>query len=368
MITLEELTTLEKLNNCAYECEKSSPWKESTQRYMNNLLVNNIRLQNELRTKTYRVSRPNHFTISERGKLREIDAPVFRDRVVQKDLCKEVLIPQLTRPLIYDNYASLKNRGTSFARKRIEVMLRKYINKYGENGYILQIDIRKYFDSIDHEILKAMLHERLMDISDDIRELIDYLVDSSSETDKGLNLGSEAPQIFAIYYLSGIDSYIKTVRSVKYYGRYMDDMFIISDDKEYLKRLLTDISYELSKLKLTVNEKKTRIAKLTHGFTLLQTKYHVTGTRIVKRPAHKKVSRERRKLRAYKRLYDKGKIRESQVSNCYKSWRNTVLKDCNACRKTIDSIDRLYSELFPIHVSYLKRTREKKIHEAFKKP
>ena len=116
-MTIEELTTLEKLNNAFEECSKISHWKESTQRYRANLLSRNLELQDDLRNGTYRVSETIDFIITERGKTRQIKAPVMRDRIVQKILCKEILIPQLSKPLIYDNYASLKNRGTSFARK-----------------------------------------------------------------------------------------------------------------------------------------------------------------------------------------------------------------------------------------------------------
>ena len=110
-MTIEELTTLEKLNSAFYESARISHWKETTQRYKANLLLNNIKLQDELRNGTYRVSKTTDFDLSERGKVRHIEAPAIRDRIVQKVLCKYILIPYLTKPLIYDNYASLKRRG-----------------------------------------------------------------------------------------------------------------------------------------------------------------------------------------------------------------------------------------------------------------
>lgn len=136
-MTLEELTTLEKLNNAFYEYASNVSNKESMHRYKANLLINNIELQDDLRNGTYKVSKTNNFTINERGKMRDIKEPAIRDRVVQKILCKYILVPQLRKYLIYDNYASLENRGTSFARKRITIMLQKYIKEYGDNGYVL---------------------------------------------------------------------------------------------------------------------------------------------------------------------------------------------------------------------------------------
>lgn len=364
-MTIEELTTLEKLNNAFYECAKISHWKESTQRYRANLLIRNIELQDDLRSGNYKVSKTTDFKINERGKTRDINAPAVRDRVIQKVLCRYVLVPNLTKPLIYDNYASLKGRGTAFARKRIDVLLHRFIRRHGTDGYILQIDIKKYFNSIDHEILKQMVHERIHE-SEDIMNLIDYVIDTSSDSDKGLNLGAEAPQIFAIYYLSRLDNYIKSVKGVKYYGRYMDDMFIISESKQELKELLADIKSQLSLIKLSVNDKKTHITPLRHGFTFMQIKYNLVGRRVIKRPTRPKIVRERRRLKKYKKKLDNNVITAYETKNAYMSWRNAVLKDCPQSKRSIYHMDKLYTKLFPEDVGYEKRSREWLINEIFK--
>lgn len=352
-----ELTTLEKLNNAFYQCTKISAWKETSQRYKANLLVNNIQLQNELRSGKYKVSNTTNFILKERGKVRNINAPAIRDRIVQKILCQYILVPQLNKYLIYDNYASLKDRGTSFARKRIDILLHKYINTYGVDGYILQIDIKKYFNNIDHEILKKLVHDKIKEPKETM-DLIDYIIDISSSTNKGLNLGSEAPQILAIFYLCLVDNYIKTVKSIKYYGRYMDDMFIISKDKEELKILLNEIKDKLRELKLEINDNKTHITKLSHGFTFMQIKYNFDHNKIIKRPSHSKIVRERKRLKKYKILYDKKIVSGYHIQNCYKSWRNNILKDCNRVSRTINNMDKLYNQLFPIHEVYHKTTRK----------
>lgn len=364
IMTITELTTLDKLNKAFKECTKLSSWKESTQRYRINLVIENLRLQDELRKGIYVISPTTKFDLNERGKIRHIEAPAIRDRIVQKVLCREILIPKLTRSLIYDNYASLENRGTAFARKRINVLLQRYL-RHHDNGYILQIDVKSYFDSIDHGILKRMLHKRLRE-SDEVMELIDYIVDTSSATDRGLNLGSEAPQIFALYYLNDLDTFIKTVKGIKYYGRYMDDMFIFGESKEELKRLLDEIKRELSKLKLEVNERKTHIVKLSHGFTFMQIKYNVIGKRILKRPTHKKIVRERRRLKKHKKILDKDVVDKGYIRNCYLSWRNNVIKDHNACGRTIKTLDDLFGELFGTVTMPRRLTREDVIKEAFK--
>ena len=350
MATLQELTALGTLNICAYECSKQSYWKETTQRYLCNVLLNNLSLQNDILSGNYKVSPTTNFYLNERGKIRHIEAPAFRDRIVQKTLMKSVLTPSLTPYIIYDNYASIKMRGTTFARKRFEIMLKKYYAQNKLDGYMLMIDIKKYFDNIDHEVLKQIIAPKLIKEPQEIIDLIHYIIDSSSKTEKGLNLGSEAPQILAIYYLNPIDHFVKVVKGIKYYGRYMDDIFIIGKDKKELKALLTEIVEKLSELKLEINQKKTHIVKLSHGFTYLQVKCNILPSgKILKRPSHGKIVRERRRLKAFRREFDKGIMTEAEAWNCYQSWRGTVIKDHNACKKTIDKMDELYRSLFPTH-------------------
>lgn len=357
--TLEELTNLRVLNESAYECTRQSRWKESTQRYLANMLANNVKLCDDVMNHRYAVSPTIDFTINERGHTRKIEAPVVRDRVVQKPLSKYVLIPAIRPLLIYDNYASLEKRGTSFARKRIDIMLRRYYKKHGIDGYVLLIDVRKYFESVDHEILKRIIDEKLPQVSDGIRSMVHYAIDTSSHGDKGLNLGGEAPQIMAVYYLNRIDQYVKVVKGVRYYGRYMDDIFIIGQTKEELRSLLSEIKEILTELKLSINEKKTHIVKISHGFTFLQVKYNMLPSgKILKRMTHGKIVRERRRLVAFRRMVDEGKMTEEEVWNCYQSWRGTVVKDHNACYRTVGEMDKLCIRLFPNHEKEVRKGRK----------
>lgn len=358
MATLQGLFELNTLCECTYECTKQSRWKETTQRYIANMLPLNIDLREDVLNGRYAVQPTTDFLLNERGHIRKIEAPVVRDRIVQKTLTKHVLTPSLRPYLIYDNYASLTDRGTHFARRRLEVMLRRYMSKNGTDGYILLIDIRKYFENVDHEVLKDLIAPKLAKEPREVIDLIHYVIDTSSHSEKGLNLGSEAPQIFAVYYLNPIDTFVKAVKGVKYYGRYMDDIFIIGQSKEELSLLLNEIRQRLSDLRLEINDKKTCITKLSHGFTFLQVKYHILQTgRIIKSMSHGKIVRERRRLRAFQRMMDKGQMTEGEVHNCYKSWRGTQVIDHNACYKSIKSMDALYRKLFPPHVDPPKQGR-----------
>ena len=349
---------LQNLNECAWECTRQSRWKESTQRYLSDMLQKNLELREEILSGQYRVKPTIDFTLNERGHIRQIEAPVVRDRIVQKSLMKHVLTPSLTPYLIYDNYASMKQRGTSFARKRFEVMLHRYIRKYGTDGYILMIDVKKYFNNIDHDVLKRLIAPMLKDQPKDVMQLIHYVIDTSSKTDKGLNLGSECPQIFAIYYLNPVDQFVKVVKGAKYYGRYMDDIFVIGRSKAGLRTLLTEIESKLAELLLEVNHKKTHIVKLRHGFTWLQIKYTVAPTgHITKAMSHNKIVRERRRLKAFRRQFDLGMMTEAQIWEAYQSWRGSVVRDHNACEHSLRAMDTLYASLFPLHQEQPKRSR-----------
>ena len=357
---------LNTLNECAYECTKQSRWKETTQRYIADMLIRNLELQGEVLGGHYSVRPTTDFFINERGHIRKIEAPVVRDRIVQKSLTVHVLTPSLRPYVIYDNYASLKMRGTHFARKRFEIMLRRYIAKNGVDGYILLGDIQKYFESVVHEILKQLIAPKIASEPKEVIDLIHYVIDNSSHSDRGLNLGSECPQIFAVYYLNLLDVFVKVVKAVKFYGRYMDDFFSIAKTKAELASLLIEIEQKLAELGLKINGKKTHIVKLTHGFTFLQVKYDILPSgKILKRPAHSKVVRERRRLRAFKRMLDIGRMSEAKIWNCYKSWRGSVVREHNACTKTLRSMDELYTSLFPVHVDESPKGRYEICAEIF---
>ena len=344
MNKLYEITTLDRLNDAYQDVAKSSKWKKCTQEYEMNLLINNSMLQDDLRNETYKELRTNNFTLNERGKLRHIRSPQIRDRIVQKVLNKYILVPELRKYLIYDNYASLKNRGTTFARKRHYLYLRKFISEHGRNGYILQIDIRKYFDNINHQILIDMVENKVH--CEELYPLIENIINNSSDSDIGLNLGSETPQICAVLYLGYIDNFCKIVKGLKYYGRYMDDIYIFHHDKEYLRKLLKEIREKLKDIGLEINDRKSHITKLTHQYTFLQTNYYVTeDLRIIKRLTRQKVIRERRKLRKYKNKLLNGTMTKKEIYNSYKSWRESVIKEYD-CYHTILSTDKLFKELF----------------------
>lgn len=357
-MTLDELMDYGRLLRYAWDSTKQSRWKETSQRYLANALLRNLELREDVLQGTYRVSPTIDFSLNERGHIRKIEAPVVRDRIVQKPLSMQLLIPTIRPHLIYDNYASLEGRGTSMARQRFCTMLSKFYRKHGRNGYVLLIDVSKYFENVNHDILKQILAPQLSGHQDEVIRLIHYIIDTSSKTENGLNLGSENPQIFAVEYLHRIDHHCKVVRRIKYYLRYMDDIAIFCATKEEAMQLKADIAEQLATLKLEINDKKTQIIRLSHKFVWLQTKYTLTETgRIVKQPTRTKLVRERRRLKAHRRLVSKGRMSTYEAWCAYKSWRGSIVADYNACYGALKRMDALFWQLFRIITFPIKENR-----------
>lgn len=353
--TYYEVINRNALSKAAKQAARGVEYKASVQRFMLRRLINIAIINKKLIY--HKDVRKGFicFPLMERGKLRKIMSVHFAERVPQKSLNQNALVPVIMRSLIYDNGASQKGKGTGFAIKRLVKHLCKHYKKYGNQGYILQIDIKNYFGSIDHSIAKQNINNAFDDKG--IIWLSELFIDAyyeynlkvkklpEKEAHKGLGLGSEINQTIAVSYLNPLDHYIKEVLKVKCYGRYMDDFYLIHPDKEYLKRCLTDIKCICASLKLDVSDKKTGIIKLSHGFTFLKTKIYLTDTgKVIKKPCHDAIVRERRKLKKQKKLLDAGVMTFDDVRCSYQSWRGSM-KYRNA-RKTVWSMNKLFNKLF----------------------
>ena len=173
---LEKLYDANNLIKAFNDTKKASMWKESTQRYEINLLKNIHKTQSDFKSGKYKQKEFYTFKINERGHERLIKSLHIYDRVIQRSLCDNILVPKLKKYLIYDNGASLKNKGIDFTRKRFDMHLQKYIRKHGTEGYILQIDFKKFFDNIPHRQLTDAIREKINDC--DVMELVKYIVNT----------------------------------------------------------------------------------------------------------------------------------------------------------------------------------------------
>ena len=148
--TYDELFTFDNLFDAFYKCRTNVRWKESIQRYEANLYTNTYDLFKQLENRTFKSKGFHTFVINERGKQRWIRSVHISERIVQKVLCDNYLVPLLSHYLIYDNGATLKGKGTDFTLKRLNLHLHKYYREFNINkGYILIYDFSDYFGSIN---------------------------------------------------------------------------------------------------------------------------------------------------------------------------------------------------------------------------
>jgi hypothetical protein len=339
------IVDIDNLYSAFKESARGVAWKESIQRYEANALRNIIETRRKLLAGENIQNGFVEFTLRERGKIRRIKSVHISERIVQKCLCNQILIPILSNSLIYDNGASMKGKGVHFAIKRFILHLAKFYkrNNYSNEGYALLIDFSKFFDNIDHETLFKMLER---DIKDKFVLRLTKSFISIFGAGKSLGLGSQVSQIIAVYFPNSLDHFIKDNKGEKYYGRYMDDLYIIHHDKTYLKILLQEIETVCNKLKITVNKKKTRIVKLSHGVEFLKGKYTLLSHGgILRRPCKDAAKRMRRKLVKFKKLVDRGKMAMADVRTAYQSWRGNYKKRFNAYFR-IRFMDKLYNDLF----------------------
>lgn len=234
-------------------------------------------MHNQLIEGTYKVSGYHKFFVYE-PKKREIQALLYKDRVVQHALCDLYLYPLLTARFIYDNGACQKGKGTDFALNRISQFFARYYNENKTNkGYILKADIHHYFPSINHDVLKAMLTKVVADKK--ILALLFSIIDSYNEREGvGIPMGNQTSQLFALFYLDKLDRLIKEKFQIKYYVRYMDDMIIICESKEKLRCVLEKMTQLVeSELKLKFNQ-KTQIFPIKNGVDFLGFHLYMTET------------------------------------------------------------------------------------------
>ena len=345
--TLEAVADGNALVDAFYESRKGVSWKASVQRYEMNLLRNTLESKKKLERGLDVSQGFIEFSLCERGKTRWIKSVHIKERCIQRSLCDNVLVPVIQRGLIYDNGASMRNKGIHFALNRMDAHLHRFYrqNGFSNDGYILLIDFSGYFNNILHKPVYEILNKEFKD--ERILNLARQLIEPFDDTGEGksLGIGSQISQILAVRYPTEVDMYVKQKLHIKYYGRYMDDSYLIHHDKEYLKQCLEEMKVLYEKYGIKVNTKKTQIVKLSKGFTFLKV-YHILNEngKIIKKPCKASIVRERRKLKKLKKKLDEGVIKYEDIECQYQSWKGYISysNSYNAVRR----MDKLYNELF----------------------
>lgn len=323
------------------KCRRNVAWKASVQKYVTQAPLMVEQDWKRLQDGTWRTRGFYEFDLCERGKTRHIRAVNIAERVVQGCLCDHALVPVIDRTLIYDNGASQKRKGYHFAIRRCVQHLQEHYRKHGNEGYVLVFDFSKFFDNVSHRLCMNVLRKEFTDRK--IIGLTWHFIKAFG--DIGLGLGSPISQTFALASANRLDHYVKEILRIHGYGRYMDDGYLIHESKDYLKECLEHIRKICDALEIKLNEKKTQIVKLSHGFTFLKARLYLTKTgKVVQKIPRQSVTRQRRKLKKLARMLEAGKICYEDVYTSFQSWRSYA-SNFDAWN-TIRSMEQLFNELF----------------------
>lgn len=299
-----DFANLERAYKKARRCKR---YRNEVLRYSRNLEENLINLQNHLIWHSYEQGIYRTFYVYE-PKKRLISALPFADRVAQHAI-NNILEPLIDRRFYYHSYACRKEKGM---HKASEVLTKWLYDETfdGKPLYAIKADIHHYFQSIDHERLKATIRRIIKD--EEALALLDKIIDNVGTDGKGIPVGNLTSQLFANLYLDRLDKYLKETLHVRHYIRYMDDFVIISPDKAYLRDLLQKIEFFLaSELGLLLNP-KTTILNCKNGVDFCGYR-HFTDHKKVRKTS---IRRMKRTIRAYR----KGIISEERFAKALQSW------------------------------------------------
>jgi retron-type reverse transcriptase len=318
----DDMISFRSLLQAAERAGRGKRLKPGAARFFFNLEHHLVRLHEELAAKTYRPGPYRTFTIYE-GKKRQISAAPFRDRVVHHALTGP-LEPIFDPSFVYDSYACRKGKGTHAAVDRCQRFARRY-------GYVLKADVRKYFPSIDHEILKERIARKIKDPH--VLWLVGRIIDHSNPQDpvlawfpgddlftpterrRGLPLGNQTSQFFANVYLDPLDHFV-TDRLGLSYVRYVDDFLVFADDKPRLHQAKCEIEHFLEGLRLQIHRDKSVVFPCGQGIRFLG--YRVFPTHRLL--AQENVRRFRRRLQRMRREFAAGRLDFDAIGPRIMSW------------------------------------------------
>ena len=312
----QEVCEFENLYNAYLKAKKGKNDIAEVLEFTYNLENELLKLQYELRNQTYKTGKYRHFIIFE-PKERKISALPFRDRVVHHAICSVIELI-FEKKFIYDSYACRKGKGTHAGVDRVQ----KFIKRVNSNYYVLKCDVSKYFPSVNHEILKQIIREKIADKK--LLQLLDKIVDSSEEQNvqsslqKGIPIGNLTSQLFANIYLTKLDEYVKYELKIKYYIRYMDDFVIMHESKKYLHEVKEKIIFFFISMKLTLHPKKANIFPIVLGIDFLGYRIY-NNHRLVRKST---VKRFLKNVKGKLKKYDYGNMDFNKLMESFNSWES----------------------------------------------
>jgi RNA-directed DNA polymerase len=320
-----DLTSFENLYLAFRKASKGKRGQIPPAEFEFSLEKNLLQLQGELQKQTYQPGPYHSFYIRD-PKRRLISAAPFRDRVVHHALCS-VIEPLFERTFIGDSYANRRDKGTHRALDRAQGFARRY-------PYVLQCDIRQFFPSVDHSILRAVLGCKIADpqvlwLCDRILEsgvgvlaeeyeMLYFSADDlfAATRPRGLPIGNLTSQFWANVYLNELDQFVKRVLGCRAYLRYVDDFLLFSDQKRQLWEWKDVIGEFLAGLRLTLHADRSTVYPVTNGIPFL-------GFQLF--PTHRRLKRRNgmafaRRLRIWRRQVVLGELKITDLNARVQGW------------------------------------------------
>lgn len=352
---LGEVFTYHDLYSAGKQCCKGVRWKNSTQRFELHLFSGTARRHRLLLDHKWEPSAYVHFTISERGKTRLIDAPRIQDRQVHKVFTQKVLLPLYSPSMIWNNGASLPKKGFEFSKRELREDLRYHFRRYGREGSVILLDFRQFFPTVSHEMIFRR-HNQLIQ-NEDLKALGDSIV-NTIPGGKGLPLGVEPSQAEMIAFPSALDNYIKCQLSIKCAGHYMDDYYIIVPPDRDAKEIMNLITEKAENLELTISQSKSRIVSLTKPFRYCKAKYRLTETgKVIVNGNRDSVKQARKKIKAFHRKIQNGEMSYEDVWTSV----NGILAyfECYDDHKRVLRLRRLFYAIFGFSAEHIENFRKR---------
>jgi len=299
-----QIVSFKNILLASYKAAQGKNEQPNVMRYFAALAENVFQLRYELSQQMYQPGRYDTFEIYH-PKPRTISAAPFRDRVVHHALIN-IIGPLIERRLIHDCYANRIGKGTHRAIRQYQQFMREY-------EYVLKCDIRKYFPSIDHEILKALFRRLIADCK--TLWLIDTIIDRSNKQvfvcdyfagddlfapvwrAKGLPIGNLTSQVFANFYLNPLDHAVKEILGCRGYLRYVDDFALFSNSKRQIREWHEQISDRMAQYRLRLNTRQTHLMPCSTAHRFLGQILHRSHRRL----PGENVRRFRKRLRRWEK-------------------------------------------------------------------
>tara|TARA_R110002111_G_scaffold260867_1_gene332901 strand:- start:6714 stop:7778 length:1065 start_codon:yes stop_codon:yes gene_type:complete len=322
-----DLISFENLYHAYQKARRGKRGQRSVERFEFHREVELIKLQQELTNETYCPGNYRTFMLYD-TKPRMISAAPFRDRIVHHALCN-ILEPIFERTFIYDSYASRKGKGTHAAIARYQQFAR-------QNAYVLKCDVKQFFPSVDHQILKDRIFRKVKDVA--VLNLVKQIIDNSNiqthvsgffpeddlftsvERRKGIPIGNQTSQFFGNVYLDALDHFIKESLRCRSYVRYVDDFVILDNDKTRLAKWRDEIAQFLIKLRLWLHPKKRVISRTCDGVRFLG--FRVWPQRIWLTKDY--LRRVRKRFRRYQLEYRQGIMSQKELTQRIQAWLGHV--------------------------------------------